>query len=61
MALLQRFERNRGDAWTTTLRRLEAILNGADASESVEAMARLGRTTADLHVALRRFYAGPCR
>jgi trehalose synthase-fused probable maltokinase len=52
LALLQRFERNRGDAWTTTLRRLEAILDGADQRESVEAMTRLGQTTADLHVAL---------
>jgi trehalose synthase-fused probable maltokinase len=52
LALLQRFERNRGDAWTTTLRRLEAVLYGADAGESVGAMARLGQTTADLHVAL---------
>ena len=52
LALLQRFERNRGDAWTTTLRRLGAVLDGADARESVEAMTRLGQTTADLHVAL---------
>jgi len=52
LALLQRFERNRGDAWTTTLRRLSGVLDGADASESIEAMARLGQTTADLHVAL---------
>ena len=29
LALLQRFERNRGDAWTTTLRRLGAVFDGA--------------------------------
>jgi trehalose synthase-fused probable maltokinase len=52
LALLQRFERNRGDAWTTTLRRLGAVFEGADARESVAAMTRLGQTTADLHVAL---------
>ncbi|MDQ6669617.1 MAG: sugar phosphotransferase [Chloroflexota bacterium] len=53
LALLQRFERNRGDAWTTTRHRLTAILDGGgDTEASIEAMARLGRTTADLHVAL---------
>ncbi|MGI9149040.1 MAG: hypothetical protein ACR2IK_21250 [Chloroflexota bacterium] len=52
LVLLQRFVPNRGDAWTTTLRRLEGILDGADVRESVEAMARLARTTADLHIAL---------
>lgn len=52
LALLQQFEPNRGDAWTTTLRRLAVIFDGADAGESVEAMTRLGQTTADLHVAL---------
>ena len=52
VALLQRFEPNRGDAWTTTLQRLRPILEGADMAESVAALARLGRTTADLHLAL---------
>jgi len=52
LALLQRYEVNRGDAWTTTLARLAAILDGGEIHESVEAMARLGQTTADLHVAL---------
>ena len=52
LALLQRFEPNRGDAWTTTLARLRRVLEGADPSESVEAMARLGQTTAELHLAL---------
>jgi trehalose synthase-fused probable maltokinase len=52
LALLQRFEPNRGDAWTTTLLRLRGVLDGGDASESVEAMARLGQTTAQLHLAL---------
>jgi trehalose synthase-fused probable maltokinase len=52
VALLQCFERNRGDAWTTTLRRLQPVLDGADSSESLQAIRRLGATTADLHVAL---------
>jgi maltose alpha-D-glucosyltransferase/alpha-amylase len=52
LALLQRFVPNRGDAWTSTLRRLAAVVNGASIEEGVEAMARLGRTTADLHLAL---------
>jgi trehalose synthase-fused probable maltokinase len=52
LALLQRFEPNRGDAWTTTLARLRAVLDGGPMSESIDALARLGRTTAELHVAL---------
>lgn len=52
LALLQAFERNRGDAWTTTLARVRSVLDGADPTESVSAMARLGRTTAELHLAL---------
>jgi trehalose synthase-fused probable maltokinase len=52
VALLQRFEANRGDAWTTTLGRVRAVLNGADVTESIQAMARLGQTTAELHLAL---------
>jgi maltose alpha-D-glucosyltransferase/alpha-amylase len=52
LALLQRFEPNRGDAWTTTLRRLRAVLDTGDMAESVAAMAHLGQTTADLHLAL---------
>jgi maltose alpha-D-glucosyltransferase/alpha-amylase len=52
LALLQRFEPNRGDAWTTTLLRVRGVLEGGDASESVKAMARLGETTAELHLAL---------
>jgi len=52
LALLQRFEPNRGDAWTTTLRRLRAVLDGESLAESVDAMARLGQTTAELHLAL---------
>jgi maltose alpha-D-glucosyltransferase / alpha-amylase len=52
LALLQRFEPNRGDAWTTTLRRLRDVLDGTDMAESVAAMARLGQTTAELHLAL---------
>jgi trehalose synthase-fused probable maltokinase len=52
LALLQRFEPNRGDAWTTTLQRLSLVLDGADVSASVESVARLAHTTADLHLAL---------
>jgi maltose alpha-D-glucosyltransferase/alpha-amylase len=52
LALLQCFERNRGDAWTTTLRRLQPVLEGADQGESLDAVRRLGATTAELHVAL---------
>jgi trehalose synthase-fused probable maltokinase len=52
LALLQGFERNRGDAWATTLARVRTVLEGGDPSESGSAMARLGQTTADLHLAL---------
>jgi trehalose synthase-fused probable maltokinase len=52
LALLQRFEPNRGDAWTTSLARLQAVLDGADMAQSVDAMSRLGLTTAELHLAL---------
>jgi maltose alpha-D-glucosyltransferase/alpha-amylase len=52
LALLQRFERNRGDAWTTTLARLAQVLDGADSVESLAAVRRLGATTAEMHVAL---------
>ena len=52
LALLQQFEPNRGDAWTTTLHRLRAVLDGGDPAESVLAMGRLGQTTAELHLAL---------
>jgi maltose alpha-D-glucosyltransferase/alpha-amylase len=52
LALLQGFEPNRGDAWMTTLDRVRRVLEGEDPAESVAAMARLGRTTAELHLAL---------
>jgi trehalose synthase-fused probable maltokinase len=52
LALLQCFERNRGDAWTTTLRRLQPVLDGANPAESLDAVRRLGATTAELHLAL---------
>jgi len=52
LALLQRFEPNRGDAWTTTLMRLRDVLDGTDMTDSVAVMARLGQTTAELHLAL---------
>jgi trehalose synthase-fused probable maltokinase len=52
LALLQCFERNRGDAWMTTLRRLQPVLDGADRAESLDAVRRLAATTAELHVAL---------
>jgi trehalose synthase-fused probable maltokinase len=52
IALLQRFVANRGDAWTTMLRRLDAVLDGADIASAVEPIARLGQTTAEMHLAL---------
>jgi maltose alpha-D-glucosyltransferase / alpha-amylase len=52
LALLQHFERNRGDAWTTMLRRLVALAAAGDLLEAVQPMARLGQTTAELHLAL---------
>jgi trehalose synthase-fused probable maltokinase len=52
LALLQVFERNRGDAWTTTLERLAAVLDGADPTDSIAAIGRLAETTAELHLAL---------
>jgi trehalose synthase-fused probable maltokinase len=52
LALLQQFVPNRGDAWRTTLERLSHVLAGADPQPSIDALARLGRTTGDLHVAL---------
>jgi trehalose synthase-fused probable maltokinase len=52
LALLQRFERNRGDAWTTTLARVRTVLNGGALTESIDAARRLGSTTGELHLAL---------
>jgi maltose alpha-D-glucosyltransferase / alpha-amylase len=52
LALLQLFEPNRGDAWSTTLDRLQVVLAGGDIAESAAATARLGQTTAELHLAL---------
>jgi maltose alpha-D-glucosyltransferase / alpha-amylase len=52
LALLQAFQPNRGDAWRTTLERLAVVLDGADWAPSVRTLARLGETTAALHVAL---------
>jgi len=61
VALLQRFEPNRGDAWRTTLARLDAVLDGSMLDsvqaasvldDAVRPYTVLGRTTADLHIAL---------
>jgi trehalose synthase-fused probable maltokinase len=52
LALLQRFEPNRGDAWMTMLNRVHAVLDGGDDGESLAAITRLAETTADLHLAL---------
>src|SRR5207253_2070527 len=52
LAMLQQFEPNRGDAWTTTLRRVRDVFLNGDMTESVEAARRLGATTAELHLAL---------
>jgi trehalose synthase-fused probable maltokinase len=52
LGLLQQFERNRGDAWTTTLARVAAVLEGASIADSLPSIRRLGATTAELHLAL---------
>lgn len=52
LAFLQQFVANRGDAWTTTLERLQTILAGGDPAESLAAVARLAQITAELHLAL---------
>jgi trehalose synthase-fused probable maltokinase len=52
LALLQRFEPNRGDAWTTTLARVASVVGGSDIDSTLPAIRRLGATTAELHVAL---------
>jgi maltose alpha-D-glucosyltransferase/alpha-amylase len=52
LALLQEFVANRGDAWSTTQSRLADVLRGVDPAESIASVARLGQTTADLHLAL---------
>ncbi len=52
LALLQEFVANRGDAWSTTLARLREVLPGRDHGESLASVARLGETTAELHLAL---------
>ena len=52
VALLQQFEPNVGDAWTTTVRRVRSVLDGGDPRESIDAAQRLGATTAELHLAL---------
>jgi len=52
LALLQQFEPNRGDAWTTTLERLVPVLEGGPLTECLQAVRRLASTTAELHVAL---------
>jgi trehalose synthase-fused probable maltokinase len=52
LALLQQFEPNRGDAWTTTLVRVREVLDGRGMDASLGAARRLGATTAELHLAL---------
>jgi trehalose synthase-fused probable maltokinase len=52
LGLLQRFEPNRGDAWTTTLARVASVLEGAEVASTLPSIRRLGATTAELHVAL---------
>jgi len=58
IALLQAFQPNRGDAWRTTLARLELVHEGGDPTPSVDALARLGATTGALHVALAQSGGG---
>jgi maltose alpha-D-glucosyltransferase / alpha-amylase len=53
LVLLQQFEPNRGDAWTTTLTRVRGVLDGSDdIAHSLASIRALGATTAQLHVAL---------
>lgn len=52
LGLLQEFVSNRGDAWSTTLSRLRAVLEGASFDDSLSAISRLAETTAEMHVAL---------
>jgi maltose alpha-D-glucosyltransferase/alpha-amylase len=52
LGLLQLFERNRGDAWTTMLARVTSVLEGASIDGTLPAVRRLGTTTAELHLAL---------
>jgi maltose alpha-D-glucosyltransferase/alpha-amylase len=53
VALLQGFEPNRGDAWTTTLARVREVVDGnTSIIASVSALGQLGETTAHLHLAL---------
>jgi trehalose synthase-fused probable maltokinase len=52
LVLLELFEPNRGDAWTTTLARVRSVLAGASIAESLPAIRRLGETTGELHLAL---------
>lgn len=52
LVLLEQFEPNRGDAWTTTLARVNSVLDGEDIAATLPSIRRLGATTAELHVAL---------
>jgi trehalose synthase-fused probable maltokinase len=52
LVLLEQFEPNRGDAWTTTLERVAFVLDGAAIETTLPSIQRLGATTAELHVAL---------
>ncbi|HEY1298649.1 MAG TPA: hypothetical protein VGJ60_36675 [Chloroflexota bacterium] len=53
LILLQRFEHNRGDAWTTMLARVRSVLDGTlDVLQTLPYVKRLGETTGELHVAL---------
>ncbi len=52
LGLLQQFERNRGDAWTTMLARLTSVLDGGDVEATLPSVRRLATTTAELHLAL---------
>jgi trehalose synthase-fused probable maltokinase len=52
LVLLQQFEPNRGDAWTTTLARVATVLDGEPISATLPFIRRLAATTAELHAAL---------
>jgi maltose alpha-D-glucosyltransferase/alpha-amylase len=52
LGLLQAFVPNEGDGWTWTLQELSRVYATEDLTASIDAMTRLGRRTAELHLAL---------
>jgi trehalose synthase-fused probable maltokinase len=52
LMVLQTLVPNVGDAWSTTLRRLDGVRAGEEMDAAVRPLARLGLVTAELHLAL---------